>query len=108
MHPYDEQGTFDAVNQNLAQLSICYSTDILIAKDNFVRLTDDKEKLPIDAPSPIIRNEILSKEPRIATTLNRLAPLLSTDVSIQLQQQMLDGQSAHDVAEQWLKDKGLL
>jgi osmoprotectant transport system substrate-binding protein len=109
--PYDEPGTFDAVNQNFAQLSICYSTDVLIAKDNFVRLTDDKEKSPVNAPSPVIRNEILNMDKErslIATTLNRLAPLLSSDVSIQLQQKVLNGQSAHDVAERWLKDKGLL
>jgi osmoprotectant transport system substrate-binding protein len=106
--PSDEQDTFKAVTQDFAQLSICYSTDPLITKNNFVRLVDDKKKLPVDAPSPIVRNEILGKVPHIADTLNRLAPLLSSDVSAQLQLQMLEGHSAHDVAEQWLKDKGLL
>ena len=106
--PFSESGTFDAITNGFTQLSICYSTDPLIAKDKFVRLTDDKQKLPLDAPAPLIRNELLNKEQRIATTLNKLAPLLSTDVSIQLQQQVLDGQSAHDVAQQWLKEKGLL
>jgi osmoprotectant transport system substrate-binding protein len=108
VHQYDEQGSFKAVTDNVAQLSICYSTDPLIARDHFVRLIDDKAKLLVDSPSPLLRNETLEKEPRIAMTLNRLAPKLTTDVSIQLQQQVLDGRSAHDVAEQWLKDQGLL
>jgi osmoprotectant transport system substrate-binding protein len=105
---YDEAGTFTAVNNGLAQISLCYSTDPSIATNNFIRLRDDKGALPIDTPSPVIRNEVLHKEPRIAKTLQPLAKRLSTEVSSTLQQYVLNGQSARDVAAQWLKQQGLL
>jgi osmoprotectant transport system substrate-binding protein len=103
-----EEETFHAVNEDLAQLSICDSTDPLITKNNFVRLIDDKGALPIDTPSPVVRNEVLNKEPRIAKTLQPLAHLLSIEVSVSLQQQVLNGQSPRDVAAQWLQTQGLL
>jgi osmoprotectant transport system substrate-binding protein len=102
------EGTFNDVMLNKAQMNICYSASPFIAKYNFVRLVDDKAPLLVDAPSPLVRNETLEKAPRITMVLNRLAPKLTTEVSIQLQQQMLDEQSAHDVAEKWLKDQRLL
>jgi osmoprotectant transport system substrate-binding protein len=105
---FDELGTFTAVNKGFAQISLCYSTDPSIATNNFVRLTDNKGALPIDTPSPVIRNEVLNKEPRIAKTLQPLAQRLSTEVSATLQQYVLNGQSARDVAAQWLKQQGLL
>jgi osmoprotectant transport system substrate-binding protein len=108
VHQYDEAGTFNALNDDFAQVSICDSTDPLITKYNFLRLTDNKGALPIDIPSPVVRNEVLNKEPRIAKTLQPLAHLLSIEVSVSLQQQVLNGQSPHDVAAQWLKMQGLL
>jgi glycine betaine/choline ABC-type transport system substrate-binding protein len=105
---FTEEGTFAAVLQNKAQLSICYATDPLITQDSFVRLIDDKGAFPIDPPSPIIRTEILNRSPGIATVLNRLAPKLSGEVSTNLQAQVLQGRSPSDVAQDWLMSQGLL
>lgn len=104
----DEAITYEAVLQGKAELNICYTTSALIAKNNFVLLQDDKNLFPIYQPSPIIRTATLSKSSNIAPTLNKLAPFLTSTTSSQLQLQVLNGETVHDVAQKFLKDKSLI
>jgi osmoprotectant transport system substrate-binding protein len=104
----DAAVTYQAVISGQAQFNICYTTSALITKDNFVLLQDDKNLFPIYQVAPIIRDASLSKSPNIAPTLNKLAPYLTSAVSSQLQLQVVNGATPHDVAEQFLKSKGLI
>jgi osmoprotectant transport system substrate-binding protein len=104
----DASITYSAVMQGQAQFNICYTTSALIAKDNFVLLQDDKSLFPNYQVAPIVRDATLSKAPGIATALNKLAPYLTSAVSSQLQLQVVNGATPHDVALQFLKSKGLL
>ena len=104
----DEALTFSAVTSGQAQFNICYTTSALITKDNFVLLQDDKNLFPIYQVAPLIRQDTLSKSPAIATTLNKLAPYLTSAVSSQLQLQVINGSTPHDVAAQFLQSKGLI
>jgi osmoprotectant transport system substrate-binding protein len=104
----DAAVTYQAVISGQAEFNICYTTSALIAKDNFVLLQDDKNLFPIYQVAPIIRQDTLSKSPAIATTLNKLAPYLTSTVSSQLQLQVVNGATPHDVAEQFLQSKGLI
>jgi osmoprotectant transport system substrate-binding protein len=104
----DAAVTYQAVISGQAQFNICYTTSALITKDNFVLLQDDKNLFPIYQVAPIIRQDTLSKSPAIATTLNKLAPYLTSAVSSQLQLQVVNGATSHDVAAQFLQSKGLI
>jgi osmoprotectant transport system substrate-binding protein len=104
----DEAITFSAVTQGQAQFNICYTTSALITKDNFVLLQDDKNLFPNYQVAPIVRQDTISKAPGVATALNKLAPLLTSTVSSQLQLQVVNGGTPHDVALQFLKSKGLV
>ena len=104
----DAAVTYQAVMGGQAQFNICYTTSALIAKDNFVLLQDDKNLFPIYQVAPIIRQDTLSKSPLIASTLNKLAPYLTSTVSSQLQLQVVNGATPHDVAAQFLQSKGLI
>ncbi len=104
----DAAVTYSAVQQGQAQFNICYTTSALITKDNFVLLQDDKNLFPNYQVAPIVRQDTLSKAPDIATSLNKLAPYLTTSVSSQLQLQVLNGSTPHDVARQFLQSKGLV
>ena len=106
---YNEEGlTFPAVTSGAQDLNICYTTSAQIAKLNFVLLQDDKNAYPIYNPAPIVRDSTLQKAPQIKDILNKLAPFLTTQVSQQLQAQVVDGKSVTEVATTFLKDKGLL
>lgn len=104
----DEAITYEAVLQGKAAFNICYTTSALITKNNFVLLQDDKNLFPIYQPSPIVRDAALKKAPGIATTLNKLAPHLTSAISSQLQLQVLNGKTVRQVAKQFLTDQHLL
>jgi len=107
---YTEEGlTFPAVNTNTQNLNICYTTSADIAKYKFTLLQDDKNAFPAYNPAPIIRDSTLAKAPQIATILNKLAPLLTTSVSQQLQSEVVnDGKSVTEVATEFLQSNNLL
>ena len=107
---------FQSVASGAADATVCYTTDGSVKTQNFIFLVDDKNGFPQFNPAPIVRDDVLAKYPDIATILNPLAPKLTTDVSIQLQQQVADAktggksvtQSVQDVAKQFLQSQGLL
>lgn len=108
--------TFEAVKNNQAQVMICYGTDVTIPQGGFVFLKDDKNGFPAFNPAPIVRNDKLATYPDISTALNPLAPLLTTEVSLQLQtdiktqhdQGIPVAKAVTDVATKFLQDKGLI
>jgi len=108
---FDEGGALQAIRGGEAQAAVCSKTDPLIKADDLIVLEDDKKALPPDPPSPVVRSDVLwlDKEGRIANALRPLTYLLTTDVSIQLQQEIRDPHlSAHEVALRWLQGHDLL
>jgi osmoprotectant transport system substrate-binding protein len=107
---------FAAVKSGAAQVTECYTTDGSVQTQGFIFLQDDKNGFPQFHPAPIVRDSILKSDPGIATTLNKLAPDLTTDVSISLQQQVASkhtsGMSISEAVKQvdtsFLQSKGLL
>jgi osmoprotectant transport system substrate-binding protein len=107
---------FQAVKSGDAQVTECYTTDGSVLTQNFIFLQDDKHGFPEFHPAPIVRDSILKSDPGIADALNKLAPYLTTDVSIQLQQQvaskrsggMSASEAVKEVATSFLQSKGLL
>jgi len=95
---------------------VCYITDASAKTRNFVFLIDDKNGFPQFHPAPMVRDNVLHKNPAIANALNPLAPKLTTDVSIELQarvqQLKSSGTSSSDaitqVATNFLTNQGLL
>jgi osmoprotectant transport system substrate-binding protein len=105
-----------AVADNQADAAVCYTTDGSIAQQNFIFLKDDKNGFPAFNPAPIVRDSVLAKYKDIGSILNPLAPKLTTEVSIQLQQQVSDKKTAGTssskavqlVATSFLQQNGLL
>lgn len=79
---------FAAVKSGSADVTECYTTDGSVTSQNFIFLQDDKHGFPEFHPAPIVRDSVLHSDPGIATALNPLAPDLTTNVSIMLQQQV--------------------
>ena len=107
---------FAAVNSGAAQVTECYTTDGSVTSQNFIFLQDDQHGFPEFHPAPIVRDSVLHSDPGIATALNPLALFLTTDVSIQLQQQVASkastgiskSEAVKQVATSFLQSKGLL
>ncbi len=107
---------FTAVTSGAAQVTECYTTDGSVKTKNFIFLNDDKHGFPEFHPAPIVRDSVLQSDPGIKDALNPLAPYLTTDVSISLQQQvaakhtsgMSISEAVKQVATSFLQGKGLL
>ncbi len=107
---------FSAIKSGDAAVTECYTTDGSVTTGGNVFLTDDKHGFPEFHPAPLVRDSVLQANPDIATTLNKLAPKLTTEVSIQLQGQVTDlkkggtsvSQGVKQVAQKFLQDQGLL
>ncbi len=107
---------FAAVKSGDAQVTECYTTDGSVTTQKFIFLDDDKHGFPEFHPAPIVRDSVLQSDPGIAAALNPLAPDLTTDVSIMLQQQVAMkkasgtsvSEAVKEVATSFLMSKGLL
>ena len=107
---------FSAIKSGDAAVTECYTTDGSVTTGGNVFLTDDKHGFPEFHPAPIVRDSVLQSNPDIKDILNKLAPKLTTDASIQLQGQVADKkkastsgtQAVKEVATKFLQDQGLL
>jgi len=107
---------FAAVKSGAAHVTECYTTDGSVKTQNFIFLDDDKHGFPEFHPAPIVRDSVLQSDPGIKDALNPLARYLTTEVSIDLQQQVAAkkasgtsvSQAVKEVATSFLKSKGLL
>jgi osmoprotectant transport system substrate-binding protein len=107
---------FTAVKNGQADVTECYTTDGSVITQGFIFLNDDKHGFTEFHPAPIVRASVLQSDPGIANALNPLAPFLTTDVSIALQQQVATkktsgtsgSEAVKEVATSFLQSKGLL
>jgi osmoprotectant transport system substrate-binding protein len=107
---------FQAVKSGAANVTECYTTDGSVTTQGFIFLTDDKHGFPEFHPAPIVRDSVLQSDPGIKDALNKLAPYLTTQVSITLQQQVATkhtggesiSQAVKEVATSFLQSNGLL
>jgi osmoprotectant transport system substrate-binding protein len=89
--------------------AMAYGTDGPVAALGLVVLEDPKGVQPVYAPAPVVRADVLAKQPKIATLLAPLFKTLDTATLQKLNAQIaLEGQDAKKVAATYLKAKGLV
>jgi osmoprotectant transport system substrate-binding protein len=113
--PYDKVKKMDsglvyqALKEKLVDVSMGFATDGRIAAFGFVNLKDDKSYFPIYNPAPVIKAEMLKKYPEIRDILMPIAKNLTTEEMQQLNAAVdIEHRGIHDVAREWLTQKGLL
>ncbi len=94
---------------NGANAAMVYGTDGGIAASGLVVLDDDQHVQPVYAPAPIIREAVLSANPKIAEVLKPVFESLSSGTLQELNARIqLGGEPAHDVAADYLQQKGFV
>lgn len=89
--------------------AMAYGTDGAVAALGLVILDDPKGVQPIYAPAPIVREDALKQQPKIAEALAPVFALLDGPTLQRLNAKIqLEGQDAKKVAADFLKAKGLL
>ncbi|WP_350242273.1 glycine betaine ABC transporter substrate-binding protein [Deinococcus sonorensis] len=98
-----------AAGTNGVNAAMAYGTDGTLAALKLVALTDPKGAQPVYQPAPIIRTETLKANPQIEGILNKVFATLNQQTLQTLNGQIaVEGRSAADVAQAYLKSKGLL
>ena len=89
--------------------AMAYGTDGALAALGLVVMEDPKNVQPVYAPAPIVREDALKKNPKIADALAPVFKLLDRATLQTLNAKIqIEGQDAKKVAADFLKSKGLL
>jgi osmoprotectant transport system substrate-binding protein len=89
--------------------AMAYGTDGPVSALGLVIMEDTKSVQPIYAPAPVVRAEILAKNPKIKAALEPVFKALDTATLQSLNAKIqIEGQDAKKVAGDFLKSKGLV
>jgi len=100
---------YSAISERKVDVIDAYSTDGQLIKHNLVLLEDDKQFFPPYYAAPLVRQDTLEKYPEIKEVLDKLAGRIDDHEMAVLNAQVdVDKKKAKDVAEQWLREEGLI
>jgi osmoprotectant transport system substrate-binding protein len=100
---------YSALTSKNIDVSFGFTTDWQIAEDRLVVLDDDKHFFPPYFLVPVIRQDTLAKNPKIAEVLNKISRLLTTETMRAMNTAVeRDKEEPKDVATAFLKQKGIL
>jgi osmoprotectant transport system substrate-binding protein len=98
----------EALNSAAIDVAQVCTTQAEIASFNFVLLEDDQGLAPAQNLAPVLTQELADAGgDSLATTLNAVSELLTTQELTNLNLQIADQESFEDIADQWLSDNGL-
>lgn len=101
--------TYQALRDELVDVSLVFATDGRIPAFNFVVLTDDKHFFPAYALTPVVRQDTLDKHPELADILNSLSAKLDDSTMAGLNASVdVDKTSIRDAANKFLTSAGLI
>jgi osmoprotectant transport system substrate-binding protein len=100
---------YAALQHGDVDVVVAFSTEGQIKADNLVVLEDNKHLFPVYQAAPVVRRAALTAKPTLAEPLNKLAPLLDTDLmqNLNLQVEGPQKRDPADVARDFLKQHGL-
>ncbi len=106
---FDPGLKYKAITDGQADAVIAFSTDGQIAGYDLVVMQDDKGLWPPYQVAPVVRGDVLDKNPKVREVLNQLAPLITSDTIAALNWKV-DGEKQEytQVATDFLKEKGLI
>ena len=81
---YDNGIKYDVLHNDKADLAVAYTTEGELSKEEFVVLEDDKHVWPPYNIAPVIKQEVLEKNPEIKEILNKVTAKLDNKTVIKL------------------------
>jgi osmoprotectant transport system substrate-binding protein len=106
---FDSQATKDDLVNGVTQIGSVGTTDATLDKLGLVILEDDKHLQNAENLVPIVNSDWLKDNDKARTALDKLSAVLTTaDLTEMIGKVDIDREKAADVAETYLKDKGLI
>jgi osmoprotectant transport system substrate-binding protein len=99
---------YSALTSKDLDVSYGFATDWQIADNKLVVLEDDKHLFPPYYLVPVVRQDTLAKNPKIAEVLNKISPILNNENMRTLNAKVdRDKEEPKDVAAEFLKAQGI-
>jgi osmoprotectant transport system substrate-binding protein len=100
---------YQAITSGQADVVVAFGTDGELAQYKMVVLQDDKGFFPNYALAPVVRQEVLDKNPKVREALNKLAPKLTNETMQRLNNEVTGNKKEPAaVARQFLEEQGLI
>ncbi|WP_285879261.1 glycine betaine ABC transporter substrate-binding protein [Domibacillus indicus] len=100
---------YSAIKNNEVDAVDAYTTDGRVQAFNLKVLKDDKQFFPPYYAIPVVRGEVLEKHPELKKVLNMLAGKIDDERMQELNKRVdIDGKKYEEVAEEFLKEEGLI
>jgi osmoprotectant transport system substrate-binding protein len=104
---YDNGLKYEVLHNDKADLAVAYTTEGQLSKNEFVVLEDDKHVWPPYNIAPVIKEDLLEKNPEIKDILNRVTKKIDNSTIIKLNAQVdIDKKEYSEVAKSFF-DKEL-
>jgi len=101
--------TYSALKERQVDVAVVFATDGRIPAFNFVVLKDDKNYAAPYNMTPVVRKEVLDKNPKLADALNALSAKLNNDNMAKLNASVdVDKKTVEEAASGFLKEQGLI
>jgi osmoprotectant transport system substrate-binding protein len=101
--------TYSALKERQVDVAVVFATDGRIPAFNFVVLKDDKNYAAPYNMTPVVRKEVLDKNPKLADALNALSVKLNNENMARLNASVdVDKKTVEDAASGFLKEQGLI
>lgn len=100
---------YQGVRQGEGDAGVGFTTDGQLASDDLVVMKDEKQIWPFYYPAPVIRSDVLEKNPKIEDVLNSVSEKLDVRTMRELNARVdIEREDPEDVAQQFLQEQGLL
>jgi osmoprotectant transport system substrate-binding protein len=100
---------YQGVLQGEGDAGVGFTTDGQLASDELVVMEDPKSIWPFYYPAPVVRSDVLQKNPKMEEVLNSVSETLDAKTMRQLNAQVdIEQEDPDEVAAEYLKDQGLV
>ncbi|CAN5617598.1 hypothetical protein BH24ACT22_BH24ACT22_03800 [soil metagenome] len=118
-YPKLDFGTIEKVNQlglryqglqnDQGDVGVGFLTDGQLTSKDLVVMEDSKAIWPFYYPAPVVRSDVLDKNPKMKNILNSVSETLDVEVMRELNGKVdIDQEDPEDVAQEYLEKEGLL
>jgi len=100
---------YQGVLQGEGDVGVGFTTDGQLASDELMVMEDPKNIWPFYYPAPVVRSDVLEKNPKMEETLNSVSESLDAETMRKLNAQVdIEQEEPEDVAADYLKEQGLV
>lgn len=103
---FDKGIKYEVLRKGEADVNVCFTTDANLSKGDIIAIKDDISFWPPYMLVPVVRGDLLDREPDIAEVINSVSEMLDSETMRKLNAQVdIDKREYKEVASSFLADR---